>query len=34
VHVARPLGLAHGRVRVGLRGQRLEQQLDLRIRFP
>jgi hypothetical protein len=34
VHLARPLGLADRGVRVGLGGERLEQQLDLWIRFP
>jgi hypothetical protein len=33
MHITRPLGIADSRVRVGLRRQRLEQQLDLRIRF-
>jgi hypothetical protein len=34
MHLAGALGLAHGRVRVRLCRQRLQQQLDLRIRFP
>jgi hypothetical protein len=34
VHFARPFGIADGRMRVRLRRQRLQQQLDLGVRFP
>jgi hypothetical protein len=34
MHLTRSLGVADGRMRIGLARQRLEQQLDLRIRFP
>jgi hypothetical protein len=33
MHLARPLGVTDGGVRIGFGRQRLEQQLDLGIRF-